>query len=402
MVSKTIPNTPSPLGEGWGEDSENIAIIGGGRWAKVLAEVVCGIIPTSTTVSIHSNHGFQSITEWIVNKGLSNKVKAFSAWPDFSLQKSRAVIVVNAARDHEKAICWALDAKVPVLVEKPMALSSASAQGLIEKANTQTTYLATAHIFLFARYLHNFYNIIKDAGDISSIQFSWMDPSSESRYGEKKQYDAGLPIYSDWLPHILSILGILTPGSPQSCEKIKFLKGGSDLDINLNLGNIPCIVKMTRNGSRRMRIIKVCINEKIYELDFSTEPGIIRYGTEEINGDQDWEWKERPSSLMLNAFLQGALGIKFDKRLDASIGLQACKVIDQASVLYNTQKYIWLTEKLLRQNTIDDELRYALTEIILSKQTIGKNELEGEIEKLKKKIVISPNKVLSEELKIIT
>lgn len=379
---------------------ERIFIIGGGRWSKVLTEMVCSITPTKTKISVHSNYNFESITEWIIKKGLSNKVKVFATWPDFSIKESCVVIIANAARDHEKAIRWALSSKVPVLVEKPMALTSIAAKEVIEQASTQATYLATAHIFLFAGYLHNFYNIVKAAGKISQIHFFWEDPNSENRYGEKKQYDAGLPIFSDWLPHILSILGVLTPGLSQCCEKIKFSKGGADLEINLLLGDTPCIAKLVRNGNQRMRIIRVSINEKVYELDFSAEPGIIRYDSNIISGDSDWEFKERPSELMLKAFLKGASVGEVDHRLDPSIGLASCRVIDQVAILYNSQKLTWLIEKLSNHNDIDEEIRYALTEIVQSNQVVGLNELEEEIEKLRRKIVNLPKEFLLNELKI--
>ena len=89
---------------------------------------------------------------------------------------------------------------------------------------------------------------------------------------------------------------------------------------------------------------------------------------------------------MLKAFLKGASGGEVDHRLDPSIGLASCRVIDQVSILYNSQKLSWLIEKLSNHNDIDDELRYALTEIIQSNQIVGLNELEEEIEKVKKKL----------------
>ena len=74
---------------------ENIAIIGGGRWSKVLTEMVCRITPTKAKISVHSIYNFDSITEWIVKKGLSDKVKAFATWPDFSIKESLLIARFN-------------------------------------------------------------------------------------------------------------------------------------------------------------------------------------------------------------------------------------------------------------------------------------------------------------------
>jgi predicted dehydrogenase len=250
-----MTNIEADSEEGLASCPASVAVIGGGRWARVLTEVLCGLAPPSVGISVHSLHNASLMSAWASKSGLGQRIHVSSGWPEFLSARSSAAIVTNAARDHERAIEWALSAGAPVLVEKPIALTAAASQRLANLARSRDVYFAAAHIFLFARYLENFARLVAKAGDIRSLQVLWMDPQTESRYGEKKQYDPGLPVFADWLPHVSSIVGALTPGLPQRCEKLKLLRGGAHLELELVLGEIPCSVQLARNGDRRRRII---------------------------------------------------------------------------------------------------------------------------------------------------
>ena len=40
---------------------------------------------------------------------------------------------------------------------------------------------------------------------IKEVRFNWMDEPAEYRYGEIKSFDPATPVFTDVLPHILSI-----------------------------------------------------------------------------------------------------------------------------------------------------------------------------------------------------
>lgn len=344
---------------------DHVAVFGGGRWARVLTEVLCGIVPEHVRISVHSPHNAKAMSIWVSERGFKQRIDVSSDSPEFSSGKTSAVIVVNAARDHEKAIEWALSAGVPVLVEKPLALNFATSQRLADLACTQKIYLAAAHVFLFARYVENFSKHIVCGDNIKSVRVQWMDPLSESRYGEVKSYDPGLTVYADWLPHVISILGALSIGPIQTCEKVEFLRGGSHLEIGLRAGNIPCNIQLVRNGHCRQRLIEVSTQSNTVALDFSKEPGTIISDSTIQSSDIDWDIKPKPVSRMLSAFLKGAAGGIRDHRLDIAIGLRASYFIDQISLLYQSSLSPWLSNKLFRiQDGDDTDLRYALNEII--------------------------------------
>ena len=344
---------------------ENIAVIGGGRWARVLTEVLCGLVPPSVRISVHSPRNAEAMSLWVSEGGLEQRIHVSSGLPNFSSGTSNAMIVANAACDHEKAIEYALSKDVPVLVEKPLTLNFVTSQRLADLARNQGTYFAAAHVFLFARYVEAFSKIITDENSIQFIRVNWIDPQSENRHGEAKSYDPGLTIYADWLPHIISMLGTLTSSQTQICEKLEFLRGGAHLKIDLLLGEIPCVIELVRNGNCRQRVIEVTAQQKKITLDFASEPGIIVSEATSRCGDPDWDIKPKPVAIMLEAFLQGAAGGVRDARLDIAIGLRASQVVDQTSALYHSALVPWLSKQILMlQGSNDSDFRYALSEIL--------------------------------------
>lgn len=318
---------------------DNIVVIGGGRWARVLSEVLCGLTAPSVRITVHSLHNAASMSAWTVARGLTERIDVVSDWPLFLSTGSNAVIVVNAAQDHEKAVNWALSSGVPVLVEKPIALTAVASQRLADLARSQSARFAAAHIFLFASYLDHFSKLVSNSGNIQSLRVYWTDPSFENRYGESKHYDPSLPIFADWLPHVLSIVGTLTSNRPEKCTIKRFSRDGTYLELELMLGDILCNVRLVRNSDQRRRILEVVTGQKSLQLDFSQEPGVITDGFMTEVGDPDWEYKPHPAARMLTAFLKWASGGEFDKRLSLEVGLQACKIIDQI---------VGLTQKLLK------------------------------------------------------
>ena len=361
---------------------DNIAIIGGGRWARVLTEVLCEIVPPYVKLSLYSLHNIESISVWARTKGLDERIQLLSELPQSLNGSSTAVIVVNAARDHEAAVVWAISAGFPVLVEKPIALTSASSQRLADMALRNNVCIAAAHVFLFASYLDKFAKVVSDAGNIKALKVHWTDPRNEKRYGEQKQYDSSLPIYADSMPHVLSIIGTLLPDLPYKCELKRLLRGGAFLEIELMFGDTPCHICLERNSDDRRRFIEATVESKTIRLDFSKEPGIISDGAVSMVGDPDWDRRQRPVAQMLTAFLKLVVSGEYDSRLNMGIGLRACQVIDKISDKYGSAMKPWLLDRLSSNRAIDDDIRYALHEMLQSEGRLLPSIVDKQIESI--------------------
>lgn len=358
---------------------DRIAVIGGGRWARVLVDVLCGLVPPSVAISVHSRRNTGSMVAWAEARGLSNRVWVSSVWPPSLPVGSGAVIVANAARDHQMATEWAISLGVPTMVEKPIAVTVASAQRLVDLARDRKVRLAAAHVFLFATYFENFSKFVANAGPVESLHIDWSDLESEERYGERKQYDPSLPVFSDWLPHVVPISGTLLPSVPDNCRRVKFYRGGAALELELMAGSIPCTVRMERNAERRQRIVQASAGGEIFRLNFSMEPGTISRDSLITSGDRYWYSGKRPLARMLTAFLDWAAGGERDDRLDIGIGLRACKIIDQTSEMYRSALVPWLIGRLAAPGPIDEDLRYALSELLQAEGPLSAGELDRQI-----------------------
>ena len=226
---------------------KNILVIGGGRWARVIIEVILQIHSYSSQIWVYSPKNYKAMLQWTLDNNFDSRVFIIRELFNINTKDILSVIIVNSARDHEKAIEWAIQNELPVLVEKPISLTANSTRRLINLAKEKKTQLSAAHVFRFARYLTNFSILLKKR-DIKSIYITWIDPKSESRYGEQKKYDSSLPIFKDLLPHILSILLTLELPLPEKIESLNLYKGGSELEIKFYLEGKPCYIRLARDG----------------------------------------------------------------------------------------------------------------------------------------------------------
>ena len=357
----------------------NVLVIGGGRWSRVLVGVLCELAPPAVNLFVHSPSNAAAMSEWASMRGIGTRLKVSSFFPGQLAGASSAIIVANAACDHEMSVERALCLGAPVLVEKPIALNFSSARRLAELARMQNARLAAANVFLFAGYVERFSKIVAESPGLRSVRVRWSDPRTEIRHGEAKSYDPALPVYADWLPHIISVLTALAGSRPIRCKKVNVMRGGAELEIDLMLGTTPCSIALARNGSSRKRRFEVEAGRNIATLDFSEEPGTIGLDSTSECADPCWASHPKPVSRMLTAFLEGASSGVWDDRLDVSIGLRACDVIEQVSHLYRTALLPWLSQRLLAGEN-DDDLRYALSEILLSEDPHSKVALAEKIE----------------------
>ena len=368
---------------------DNILIIGGGRWARVITETLCRLVPSRVRVYIYSYHNIKLMTEWASGKHFEVEVQVSSDMNYFP-SDSIAVIVANAVRDHEKAVEWAIHAGLPVMVEKPITLSYRASYRLYHLACSQKNLLVASHVFFITK----FSSLITQNHIIQSIRMTWVDAQYEVRYGEKKEYDSSIPIFVDCLPHILSIISTLTDKLPERCEELKFYKGGSHLELKFMCGEVPCEVLVMRNGEKRERNIEVMSSGKKLFLNFTEESGIIFSGFDKLHTDLIPKFQDSPLAQMLKMFLQAAAGGNIDARLSFNIGLHVNQIIDQTLSMYKKKMSEWLVKSFELPMQNDGDLRYAVTEILQYNTRLPNILLKEQIERVCERIYGADNKQL--------
>jgi predicted dehydrogenase len=333
-----------------------IALVGGGRWARVYAGLASKNPDLVGAVTIISPRNADGMRRWIAEQNLPYDV---AVAPD--RVEVDAAILANAAADHESSAERFLAAQIPVLIEKPFAMSAAGAVRLVELAQARGTYLAAALVFKFARYLDRFASRLPEGWD--SLSVTWTDPGGESRYGERKSHDPTLPVAADVLPHVVSILDTLVPGARMTCRAVAVKRGGAQTDIELAVSGKPCVVHLARNVQKRVRRFEAIAGHRRYELDFSVEPGRIAWNGGAESGDPDWGKGASPLTLLMRSFLEGVATGGRDDRLDARLGLLACQVTDEALRLYDAALSAWLRQMFDRGTLERNDLDYAIAEL---------------------------------------
>jgi predicted dehydrogenase len=339
-----------------------ISIIGGGRWARTIATVLCSFPSRSDDVVIHTLHNAAGIAAWLEGRRLGDRLRIETVWPDFGIRQDRpdAVIVANRARDHSAAALPALRAGVPVLVEKPMAFPQHRIATLREAAEATETLLAGSNVFLFARYFEAYANLIATLGRSHRLSFTWTDGPADIRRGEVKSYDAAVTLFDDVLPHVVTMLESLKFGD-LSLEAVAVRRGGADVTIEARSNGRSLTLNLARNGRGRQRLIEVETDAGTATLDFLNEPGFVRAPGFAGNGDPFWDSSPRPLASMLTAFLAATEGQPLDVRLSPANAMAAGTFADEVRGRYVAHQIRWLGQRL--GEPLDAPLRYALKEL---------------------------------------
>lgn len=309
---------------------KQLSLIGGGRWARVIAGVLLRPPFQEFHLTLHTPSNAEGMREWVRTEKFGTRTEVVAGWPDYDRRRPDAVIVANAARDHVRAATKAVAAGLPTLVEKPMALSEADARALIELAGRRGALLAASQVFRFARYVEAFAREVAGRGPVKQVEVTWTDPAQETRYGEVKRFDPDLQIVKDALPHVASILRMVCSARPDFVDRT-MTREGAQADLRLRLDRTPCSVRLSRNDQARRRIMIVECGAGPVRLDFSQEPGQITVDNTVRDGDPAWSSAPRPLALMLQSFLAAAAGGAVDTRLDPAEALDACRIADQAT-----------------------------------------------------------------------
>lgn len=362
-----------------------VVVIGGGRWARVVVEVLHRMLPANVSLSVHSKRNVSMLQTSLRALEGASRVEVSAEWPELRKARDSVVIVVNAARDHADAVRRALEAGASVLVEKPVALTAREVEALMRLAQKKGLCLAAAHVFMFARYLEHFVEHVVSGGEVQTIHIRWADPRVESRYGEQKSYDPGVPVYMDWLPHVLSILNRLVPGESPLLENLEFIRGGARLILKVSLGRKTCLIDLERHALRRDRKIEVNVESgRTYQLDFSSEPGRIYDGHHWYSGDPEWDQLPRPLTTMFNAFLLWASGGEKDARLGCEFGLLVSQFIDKVGDMYKRLQSDWLSRQLSSSMlVVQEDIDYALGELVQAHGSLLDSERAWRIQELR-------------------
>lgn len=196
MCNKPLPESPLRLG-----------LIGAGGWG------------TNYVRTIRQEPGIE--LSWIadpdsaVTERFSDVCPVFSGWRD-ALAETGAdgVIIAAPPQFHAECAVAAIQAKIPVLVEKPLALAPKAARALLDAAERASVHVEVGHVHLFSPAYRRLKAEVAALGPVKRLQ---------SRGGRWGPFRDDVSALWDWGPHDLAYALDLIGGTPQrlECEKLR-------------------------------------------------------------------------------------------------------------------------------------------------------------------------------------
>ena len=170
------------------------------------------------------------------------------------------MVICATTPNHDRDALTALEHGIPVLIEKSLALALPAAQNLVSVAERQGLMLCVCLPLLETSYIQGFYiqgfKAACTGRVITSLQFRWFDPASETRYGDIKRVDLSTRQVDEIVPRIWSLIDVLIDS--QEPEVVTAMVGNSDeTSLHLSCDAVDVIASFGRRTARRERRLDV-------------------------------------------------------------------------------------------------------------------------------------------------
>ena len=186
---------------------KKICVVGGGAWGENHIRTLQELEALAAVVETNPQR-LAFLTEKYPCRGFSSLEQAIA-------ERFDGYVVAAPAELHYEIGYKILDAGLPVIIEKPLTLSSAEALKLVELAKERDVSFMVAHILLFHPAIRKIKELV-DSGEIGQLYYLY---STRIKFGVVRTEEN---VFWSFAPHDIAILDYLV-GSP--AEKIQVAKG---------------------------------------------------------------------------------------------------------------------------------------------------------------------------------
>jgi len=280
-----------PLHAGAPRPPLHAAVVGAGRWGRILCEVLSQLAPDVETVTLVATRNIDASRAWLAERqasGAFGNVR-LAAKLDQALSDTRIemAVVARLACEHYRTTRQLLEAGVHVLVEKPFTATAAEARELIALANARGLRLAVGYEFMYSRALHHFRDTLHTTlPRVRKLSCVWQDVHGVEKWGSRKNPDPSMNVVSDLYPHLLSELMLLFGERPVRLHALESRDGARHAQLRLSLGDIAVDITLDKHATRARRSITAeADNGRRLELDYTSEPGWLELDGERLPAD---------------------------------------------------------------------------------------------------------------------
>lgn len=257
-----------------------VAVVGAGRWAKVVCNVLAAFRPAISKIVLVAERNHADASTWVdeqIAKG-SDAHRRVSVTPSLQdvldANDIEAAIVTKMASEHYAAARRLLQAGKHVLVEKPLVLHAVEARELVDVARTKRRVLAVGYEFMFDIAFQQLRELAAEhLTDVRRVRFVWSDSASIMKWGVLKRPDFSANAITDLCPHLLSVLSTLFGDRDIEVRRVSSRSGWSDAELELACGSIDVRAALDKNAASPRRTIEIsAASGRSLTLDFSAEP----------------------------------------------------------------------------------------------------------------------------------
>ena len=309
---------------------QTLYVVGGGRWARVIASEALKIKGADLQVVVVSAKNRIGMEKWSIDNFSPKQISVRNNIPEIVLTNSFAY-VANETRNRYATLSALVRSRMPIIVEKPFMLNYKQCEEIINLYKSNEVFVASSQVFRFMEGLLKLKKVVT-LDEVVLIEFSWCDMFKEIRNGETKFFEKDVPIYFDILPHIYSILSEVFGELPINLVDVKSAKPSQEFSAFFKFNHrIDTNVFITRVGKRRERIMRITTFSNLISFDFTVDECIQISQNGVIIYEQIFE-KGTGIQKMLSAFLHSEKSSPVDYRLEINTVftvIRLCEIIQQ-------------------------------------------------------------------------
>ena len=301
-------------------------LIGGGRWARVVAKASENFLISDLNIVIVSKKNFKNMVTWRLNNSSLRHVFVLESLPNHLEDNSFAYVANESSQRIETLTCL-MDRNIPVIVEKPLFLNSQIGESLINKFKQKDLILLSAQVLRFMKSIVKIKEIVGNS-ILDSVEFYWFDPLNELRYGEIKKNEVDVPIYFDVLPHIFSLMYEIFVTPDIKLVNASEIKGTDTFNVEVDVNDdIPVSIFLSKSSSERLRVINFWVGDHLINYDFSSDEIISHFSPDKKPKISNYG-SSHPLSIMFKELFNTKIEHKFDPRFDLAPGLNCIKICE--------------------------------------------------------------------------
>jgi predicted dehydrogenase len=259
----------------WQGEGIRVAVVGVGYWGSRHVRVLRSSTGVSSVVGVDERFTGTAGAPQISDGGIPGYADLNEALPEVD-----AVVIATPPSSHYALGMQAIAAGKPVLIEKPLATTSAEARELVEAAEVAGTLLMPGHTFLYNAAVHKLRDLVR-SGELGKLYY--LD-CARLNLG---LYQPDVNVVLDLAPHDVSITNFLLDSLPTTVtawgsrhvnpehEDVAYLRlDYSDVGVRANI-NVswlsPHKVRtITAVGSKKMAVYNdMATDERIRVYDKS-------------------------------------------------------------------------------------------------------------------------------------